>query len=1319
MSLCPQQQLEPSPAESKDSYESVEGRRVKPGDHKAPDHSPPSSDPGSVSELDRPTKPPGESVDPSTKPPGESPELWLTTRYHGNVGNTCCPDEETNVWTKIWMYIKFIWAFLESAMVTITKYLNRNSRDYRYVVRMLALEKKMLKEDSDFGKGTRNGPSMVWQPLPSLLDHKKLMNSAAAEGDSSDSSQQLEVDLATMKTPRLDQAQARSSPVHSSEDLLAAPVGSINRLTEESQGVPEIRLVAPSLERGLDSGSGVLVDESDSDSQHELSAADQPPVVQLCIAIYYSLMSHSELICYFMVFLHQIKSATILSLPLPLMVFLWGTLTVPRPTKTFWVTLIAYTETIVVVKCLFQFDLIPWNIRPILDNQPFFPPRIIGIEQKPNYATYDLALLLIIFFHRVMLKSMGLWKSSYEDPIRFPKKEEMFALDSSGSDEQQTKAGEEFSDLQPSKLCESLPPIPNESNSSALHHLEESLSSALRHPEESLSSALRHPEESRSSALRHPENHFPLLSVTLNSHFPLLSVTLNSHFPLLSVTLKSHVPLLSVPLKSHVPLLSVTLKSHVPLLSVTPKSHVPLLSVTPKSHVTLLSVTPKSHYPLISVTLKSHFPLLSVTPEESLSSALRLRRGSAGSKSSSVRQVVTQGGRRLSAIRSVEDLEGETSTDLPTTQLVVVETERESALVHFPAIIKLATVRYFDSIRKFFENLMVPSSRVTADVYTYMFLCDFFNFLVVVVGIESFGTQQGDGGVTAYLEENKVPIPFLLMLILQFALIVIDRALYLRKHILGKIMFQFLLVVGIHIWMQFNAALPPQMWYMVKSFYLLLSAYQIRCGYPTRILGNVLCKRYNILNYVLFKGYLLVPFLFELRTIMDWVWTNTTMTLMDWLKMEDIFNNIFQHKCARRMESEYPQPRGERKNPTVKYLMGGGALVVIIGILWFPLVLFALGNTVGKPNLPYDVTLSLRIGPYQPVYTMSAQNNSIYRLSDQQWTKMANAYKSDRVAQTFLSGYDSEDVGVVALGGNSTSVWGISPPDMDRLILEVASANPIVFKLAWKVSRASNNPEVSGVTEETREWVMEAVDSAGNRNPQREVLANMLGRVNSSTTKAIIVQDVLPKFVKVTNRNTVPAVKQLMGEDGENEVSAYRNLSIRLYHDSKELWWELKEAGCDNPVPSFLKTLPFFSGCKQLVIYTFNEKAFPAGLSIISGGGIIGLYTTLVLIASNVIRGNFTGICNTIMFDDMPNVDRILQVCDRSLGELPRGFAPLHSSLCLDIYLVRESGEFALEEDLFAKLVFLYRSPETLIKWSRPPEEGEEEADGERPAIAQ
>ena len=54
-----------------------------------------------------------------------------------------------------------------------------------------------------------------------------------------------------------------------------------------------------------------------------------------------------------------------------------------------------------------------------------------------------------------------------------------------------------------------------------------------------------------------------------------------------------------------------------------------------------------------------------------------------------------------------------------------------------------------------------------------------------------------------YIESNKIPIAFLLMVILQFALIVVDRWLYLRRYIFGKLMFQYGLVIGIHIWMFF------------------------------------------------------------------------------------------------------------------------------------------------------------------------------------------------------------------------------------------------------------------------------------------------------------------------------------------------------------------------------------------------------------------------------------------------------------------------------------------------------------------------------------
>lgn len=102
---------------------------------------------------------------------------------------------------------------------------------------------------------------------------------------------------------------------------------------------------------------------------------------------------------------------------------------------------------------------------------------------------------------------------------------------------------------------------------------------------------------------------------------------------------------------------------------------------------------------------------------------------------------------------------------------------------------------------------------------------------------------------------------------------------------------------------------------------------------------------------------------------------------------------------------------------------------------------------------------------------------------------------------------------------------------------------------------------------------------------------------------------------------------------------------------------------------------------------------FLSTISSIAAGGIVGLYTSLIFLFSRFLRGTiFQGSSSKIMFEDLPYVDRILQ-------------------LCLDIYLVRESQEFTLEEDLFAKLIFLYRSPETMIKWTRPKNESKNDDD--------
>ncbi len=118
-------------------------------------------------------------------------------------------------------------------------------------------------------------------------------------------------------------------------------------------------------------------------------------------------------------------------------------------------------------------------------------------------------------------------------------------------------------------------------------------------------------------------------------------------------------------------------------------------------------------------------------------------------------------------------------------------------------------------------------------------------------------------------------------------------------------------------------------------------------------------------------------------------------------------------------------------------------------------------------------------------------------------------------------------------------------------------------------------------------------------------------------------------------------------------------------------WWQINMIQKErNKNPQTRKEKPWLERTlDKLIIVGFVDKVFPSTFSFIAGGGILGLYTTLVLVVGRFIRMLVTGAMYRIMFEELPNVDRILQ-------------------LCLDIFLVREAGELMLEEDLYAKLIF-------------------------------
>ncbi|XP_037530451.1 piezo-type mechanosensitive ion channel component 1-like [Nematolebias whitei] len=163
-----------------------------------------------------------------------------------------------------------------------------------------------------------------------------------------------------------------------------------------------------------------------------------------------------------------------------------------------------------------------------------------------------------------------------------------------------------------------------------------------------------------------------------------------------------------------------------------------------------------------------------------------------------------------------------------------------------------------------------------------------------------------------------------------------------------------------------------------------------------------------------------------------------------------------------------------------------------------------------------------------------------------------------------------------------------------------------------------------------------------------------------------------PNYIRAPNGAEAKPVSQLYKDDEDD----YLDITLSLMSDrslngtGSQEWWNIAIANCE---PSLCDVLP-------MVI--FNDKVSPPSLGFLAGYGIMGLYVSVVLVIGKFVRGFFSEISHSIMFEELPCVDRILK-------------------LCTDIFLVRETGELELEEELYSKLIFLYRSPETMIKWTR------------------
>ena len=205
--------------------------------------------------------------------------------------------------------------------------------------------------------------------------------------------------------------------------------------------------------------------------------------------------------------------------------------------------------------------------------------------------------------------------------------------------------------------------------------------------------------------------------------------------------------------------------------------------------------------------------------------------------------------------------------------------------------------------------------------------------------------------------------------------------------------------------------------------------FQIKCGYPTRILQHFLTKKFNYVNLYVFIGYRICPFIIEFQNIMDWMFVESTMGISRWFMLTTIYHDLYQIKCWRVLEKQFHYPRGRPRWPSFKYSGGGFLLIMLILIMWFPLAFMSIVQTVaGVPNVPKEATISLRLNGYETLYTstITAKSGRITPFSVEDYSALERTFSNDMGAQQYISRYEAQDIARFEYTKTSRHLWMIS-----------------------------------------------------------------------------------------------------------------------------------------------------------------------------------------------------------------------------------------------------------------------------------------------------
>ncbi|TYZ68687.1 hypothetical protein PybrP1_006620 [[Pythium] brassicae (nom. inval.)] len=564
-------------------------------------------------------------------------------------------------------------------------------------------------------------------------------------------------------------------------------------------------------------------------------------------------------------------------------------------------------------------------------------------------------------------------------------------------------------------------------------------------------------------------------------------------------------------------------------------------------------------------------------------------------------------------------------------------------------------------------HIAITGEKPGRDFYTASLSLQLVASVFAVIFFTALGEPDPSNAAAATADtrltsSSMISAYLVLLVLLEVTVIIWDRVAYVCRSLGAKLALQYAHAIVLHVcvgWLiprhanvyfQHRPALV--LFYALHCACLWLGALQVRYGYPAfsgSKYNYTIESAYTKANEALFPLVMAAPFLFEMRALLDYVCTKTSLSWAHWVLLEDVAAHLFQVKMemqGRVAKAEVLQ--GKQRQPLGGKLASAGAMLLFLLVcLVGPLALFSSANPSTTEN---KVTLT----------------EVVFGITDAQGTLSKLYSNSDINSPTFALSRNTDGAAVQRLEFDAFSreVWASSPPRVNQLVAQLQSTEA----LNWTMEFAFERP---GPTDNQN---VKVTYSAPLTEAHRNDLIPMIKQrvddaVGGATIPAIRVDSFFPPILQLTATAGV----------------LRRSLTLRALNVSKHAldgvtWWSVLPL---NGTTAAAAKENYCSGANPFCLVVVSDNIVD-GLNALGVGsyGLTAVYVFVVMTIGGAVKGFFRGAYLQVQYAELPDPGDVLELIE-------------------GIYIAREEkyvGHLKDEVRIFETLIRVLRSPETLVK---------------------